>query len=199
MNVVDDWALAQQDGAAAAYVAEVEAEHRRLDVEEVLDGEVVEPTTVVPYTGEALALPDMSYEQLGKLLDNARVFERSVLSAFKQEVQDEILARMDAAAKEGAAGAWTVHAEGGVKLSGDSPNRTDYEVDTVRRALKQLVAEGEIKEDVIATVIVPERYKVAKRQLTQLLKLGGRVAEVLKECEQPVTRPRRVTVTLEVR
>lgn len=169
------------------------------EAEEVVDGEVVETgMAVVPYTGEALALPEMTEEQLAVVLDAARQFERMQMRDFKKVVQAEILGRMDRRAASGEDGAWTIHAEGGWTLQGDSPDRTEYPVDELRKALEKLAAAGLIERAAIGNVIVPERYKVAKRKLDQLLKMGGVVKDTIEAVKQPVTRDRAVRVTKEV-
>lgn len=166
--------------------------------EEVVDGEVVdESVAVVPYTGELLSLREMSFEQLGRVLDEAREFETVTLRGFKREVGDEILERMDANAADGVEGAWTVH-EGGYKLSGDSPNQTEYNLAKLKEKLGELVERGVIKQEAVNKVIVPSGWKVAKRPLVQLAKLGGEIKAAIDECEETGTKPRRVQVSLEV-
>ncbi|MGA2926513.1 MAG: hypothetical protein ABSG43_11050 [Solirubrobacteraceae bacterium] len=56
-----------------------------------------------------------------------------------------------------------------------------------------------IGEQAIGEAIVPSGWKVAKRPLAQLAKLGGTVKDAIGSCEQPVTRPRTVTVTRQLR
>jgi hypothetical protein len=163
-------------------------------VEGIVDDETVPRVAVVPYTGEAVVLADMTSAQLAQALDDARVFEQSRLRAFKRELQNEVLRRMDAAAARGEQAAWTVR-EGEWKLTGESPDRTDYEVDVLRSVLESLAHARLIAPDAIGEVIVPSGWKVAKRPLAQLTKLGGAVKDAITSCERPVTRPRNVTVT----
>lgn len=153
-------------------------------------------TVVQPYTGEVLDLAGLSFAQLGELLDSCREWERAHLAAFKHDVQGEILRRMDERAATGQPGAWTIRA-GDYKLAGDSPDRTEYPLDETRRELESLVRDGLLTEDAIERVIVPTGYKIARRPLSQLLKLGGEVKARLEAVERPVERPRRVTVTWE--
>ncbi|MGA2926512.1 MAG: hypothetical protein ABSG43_11045 [Solirubrobacteraceae bacterium] len=96
--------------------------------ETVLDGEGLAAMVVVPYSGEALVLAEMTAAQLGEAIDDARLFEQSRLCAFKRELQDEVLRRMDGAAAGGKQGAWTIR-DGDWKLTGDSPDRSDYNVE----------------------------------------------------------------------
>lgn len=160
---------------------------------EVVDGEIVPEFAIVPYTGEALDLPALNYTQLAEALDEAGRFEREALRGFKSIVREEVLNRMDEAAACGEDGAWTVRAEGGWKLEGDGPDKTGYDVNLLRTKLEVLRDAGKIKQEAIDKVIVPERWKVAKRPLSQLLKLGGEVAEAIRECEHPERRYVRVT------
>jgi hypothetical protein len=101
---------------------------------------------------------------------------------------------MDGAAACGEPGTWTIR-DGDWKLCGDSPDRTDYNLDQLRAVLEALTHAGLISQDAIDEVIVPAGWKVAKRPLAQLAKLGGVVKDAIASCEQPVTRPRNVTVT----
>lgn len=153
--------------------------------------------TVVPFTGEALQLADLSYEQLAEVLASCRDWEREQLQSFKADVQAEVLRRMDERAATGETGAWTIR-EGDWKLTGDSPDRTEYPVDELREALAELAEDGLISPAAVDKVIVPSGWKVAKRALTQLMKIPG-VADRVREVERPVDRPRRVTVTWERR
>ncbi|MGA2014173.1 MAG: hypothetical protein ABSH51_27060 [Solirubrobacteraceae bacterium] len=167
-------------------------------VEEVIDGDPVAALTVIPYTGEAIVPSDMTVAEIAQALDDARLFEQSRLRAFKRELQDEVLRRMDDAAARGQAGAWTIR-DGDWKLCGDSPDRSDYHLDQLRGVLASLTHAGLISQSAVGEVIVPAGWKVARRPLAQLAKLGGVVKDAIASCEQPVTRPRAVTVTREPR
>jgi hypothetical protein len=153
-------------------------------IEEVIDGELVCETAVVSYTGEALVPAEMTDAQLAEALDDARLFEQSQLRAFKRALQDEVLRRMDLAGAQGARGAWTIH-DGEWKLTGDSPDRSDYEVEELRAVLHSLADAGLIDSSAIGEVIVPSGWKVAKRPLAQLSKLGGVVKDAIRSCERP--------------
>jgi hypothetical protein len=65
--------------------------------------------------------------------------------------------------------------------------------------LASLAHAGLIDTEAIGEVIVPSGWKIAKRPLAQLAKLGGVVKDAIASCEQPVTRPRNVTVVKEPR
>jgi len=159
--------------------------------EEVADGEVV--YAVVPYTGEALVLRELPNEQLARLLDGARDFERAELRQFKQEVQDEILRRMDREAS------WTVHAENGWKLSGKSPGGVEYDVDALRKVLAELLVEDRITAVAVEKAVKakPVEYTVQKAGVNALLKLGGHVQQAIEACQVPSSKPRYVSVSRE--
>lgn len=152
--------------------------------------------TMVPYTGEAIELASASDEQLARLLDEVKEWERAQLAAFKGAIKDEILHRMDNLAKNGVAGAWTIHA-GQYKLSGSSPGQTEYDLASVKRVLKSLVATGDITQDAAALAVVPKGERVSVSAVNQLRKLGGLVDEALAGCKVPVTKPRGVSVSIE--
>lgn len=149
---------------------------------EVVDGEVVPETAIVPYSGEVLDLRDASDNQLAKALDEARQFEREQLRGFKRGVEQVVLDRMDANAE------WTVHTEE-YTLSGDSPGLIDYDVDELRKALARLVSEGKLSEESASKAITAKtEYTASKRGIGQLVKLGGDVAEAIRACERPRER-----------
>lgn len=177
-----------------------------VQVVEVVDGEVVPEVALVPWTGEALALPDLTDEQIAQLLDETRQFERARLTLFKRDVQDEILKRMDAATE------WTMHTDS-YDLSGDSPNRTEFDGGELKDALDQLVdAElltpqqrdkalicklelpGVPDEDLLARAKKVE-YVASRSGLNALKRLGGVVEVTIKSCERKNEKPRAVRVT----
>ncbi len=160
---------------------------------EIVDGEYIPAYLPVPYSsGEVISPRDLTNEQLAEALDTTKLFKMTDLAPFERGLKDEALRRMDARAASGEAGAWTMRVEG-YKLEGDSPNQTDYDVDRLKAALEDLVAEGKLGQEAIDKVIVPSGWKIAKRALSQLAKLPG-VKEVVDACEVPVTRPRNVRV-----
>jgi hypothetical protein len=152
---------------------------------------------VVPYTGEAIELATATDEQLAQLLDQVKEWKRAQLAAFEGAVRDEILHRMDTLAKGGVPGAWTLRA-GRYKLTGSSPGQTEYDLSAVRAVLKSLVKTGDITDDAAKKVIVPKGERVSVSAVNQLRKLGGLVDETLGACKVPVTRPRSVSVTVEI-
>lgn len=171
--------------------------------------EVVDATPVfdvVPYTGRALAnedgeavtLTQLTDAQLAAVIDEAKEFALAQLTPFQRAAKDEALRRMDGRAAAGEDGAWTIHA-GEWKLTGDSPDRTEYPVDDLRTVLKGLADAKLIDAAAIDKVIVVDKYKVAKRPLTQLLKVSQTVKDAILAVERPVEKSRNVTVTREVR
>ena len=139
---------------------------------------------VVPYTGEAIALNAMGDQQLAALLDEIREFTYEHLAGFKRDVQDEILRRMDANAE------WTLRT-GEWKLTGDSPARTEFDVNELRAAL--LVAG--CSDELLAKAIVPKtEWVVSRSGLNSLRKLPG-LAAAIESCERPTTRQRAVRVS----
>lgn len=159
---------------------------------EIVDAEPV--FDVVPYTGEAITVRDMSDEQLAALIDDAKDFAQVQLSPFQRGLKDEALRRMDEAAARGERSAWTFRA-GPWKVEGESPDRTDYDVDETKRVLLDLATRGLIDEAAVKTVIVPKGWQVSKSGIKQLTKLGGEVKEALEACAHPSTRPRNLSVS----
>lgn len=164
--------------------------------EEVVDGELV--YAVVPYTGEAIVLRDATAPQLAQLLDDCREFERAQLAGFKRAIQDELIRRIDESVAAGVADSWTWHTPAGWKITADNPGRTDWPVDVLRSALQRLILDKKIDPHWLDDIIVPERFKVARKQLSNLLKVAGpNEAAALRACEQPTARPRAVRVERE--
>lgn len=147
---------------------------------------------LVPWTGELVALANATDEQLAELLEQAREIEQDALRQLKRAVQEEILSRMDREA------CWTVHA-GRVTLTGDSPNRSDWDVERLRKTLRSLTRSGAISS-AAATKAVRRKvvYEASVSGVNALLKLGGTVAERLEECRVPSSRPRGVRVSRHV-
>ena len=97
-------------------------------------GLAVRPTVLDRTTGELIDLAEVSTDRLGAFLASTRELE-SELRAAKAEVSREVHRRMDAEAK------WTVRA-GPYKLSGQSPDRSEYDGEELARALRRLVRRG---------------------------------------------------------
>lgn len=143
--------------------------------------------TLNPATGEVIDLAGASDGQLAESLASVRDYE-SRLRTFKSEVSDELTRRLDKLCK------WTLEVDG-FKVVGQSPNRTDYDVEQLGHALSGLMASGVISEEAAKAAVEAEvKLKVKKAGINALLKLGGEVAEAVKACEVPVTTPRRISV-----
>lgn len=157
---------------------------------EVVDGEVV--YAVVPYTGEAVDLKGMETDRLAGLLDEVREFEQDRLRDFKRGVQDELLARMDLAVSVGDEASWTQRCRGWT-LTADTPSREEWNTNGVLAALDQLVEEKVISREA-ADGAIRRKPEVSASGIKTLLRLGGRVAELLGPCRVPSTKPRSVRV-----
>jgi hypothetical protein len=139
-----------------------------------------------PVTGECIDLagPD---QDLAGALDRIRQLETELRSV-KRAVSDELLARMDQAAS------WTIHA-GDLTLTGQSPDRTEYDGARLAQTVDTLVAGGHITSEAAHAAVESEvTWKVKKAGVNKLLKLGGVVAESVSVCAAPDDRPRRITV-----
>lgn len=153
-----------------------------------------EMVLVNPATHEAIAV-DATTDLLAKALDEVRDLE-SRLREFKSGLSDEVLRRMDAEAK------WTAHV-GSYKLSAPSPApTTEYDAKGLRDSLIALVMSDDREVPltmaaVDAAVEVVTDLKVHKSGVNALLKLGGPVAEAVRNHEQEKPKDRRVSVSLE--
>lgn len=143
-------------------------------------------TLVHPSTGEVIPL-DASDATLAEWLDAVREWERLAKQA-KAHVYAEVLRRMDNELQ------WTRPA-GDFKLVGQSPSRTEYDLEALEDALRPLVVDGTLSPDQVAQAIVTEtKQKVSVAGVNRLAKLGPRVAEAIKSAERPVDGDRRVQV-----
>jgi len=148
-----------------------------------------EATRVVlmPFTGEVLDLAVEATPTLAEAVHRVREAEAE-LRSFKRAVADELLARMDHEAS------WTIRVPRW-EVTGDGPNRTDYDGKALRMALSRLAATGAISVEAAREAVrVEEVYTPVKAKLHKLLKLGGEVAEAIRECEVPSTSARQVRV-----
>jgi len=152
-------------------------------------GLAVRPTVLDRTTGELIDLAEVSTDRLGAFLASTRELEAE-LRAAKAEVSREVHRRMDAEAR------WTVRA-GPYKLSGQSPDRSEYDGEELARALRRLVRRGLITREAAANAcerVVSHRPR--KQGIAALLKLGGEVAEAIRPCERAVESERRVSVSV---
>lgn len=144
-------------------------------------------TLVHPQTGEIIDLHSAASDQIAQWIESVREWEANAREA-KQLAAAELHDRMDRSAS------WTLHA-GEYTIVGESPNRVEYEVGTLRGVLGHLVEDGLITAEAADAAVKAEvTYKPAKRGINALMKLGGAVADAIRACERPVDRPRRVTL-----
>jgi hypothetical protein len=148
---------------------------------------------VHPATGEALSIPDEPTDRLGLELDGVKDLE-SRLREYKREIWREVLRRMDHE------GLWSVKA-GDLKLTGASPGQVDYDARRLAQALHPFVKHELISQAAYDAAVESEvTWKAKKRGINALLKLGGVVAEAVKDCEVPIDpESRRVSVSRVVR
>lgn len=152
----------------------------------------VRPTQPVihPTTGEIVAL-DAPTDVLAEHILDVRDLE-GALRSHKAAVTRELLNRMDTAAT------WTVKANR-LKVAGVSPFEEVYDGEALWNGLHSIARDVGLAPESIEAAITEERvYKVSKRGLNQLRKLGGEVAKIIDRCktEQP-RKYRRVTVSVD--
>ena len=144
---------------------------------------------VSPRTGEIIPLDARTDVLAGFLLD-VREME-SMLREAKREVTREILNRCDRQAS------WTLHLEGGLKVTGQSPSPSEeWDGPALREALLDHVDAGRLSiEAVDAAVETVVSYRVRKSGVAALRKLGGPVADTVNQLCQQTEKERRVSVT----
>ncbi len=151
-------------------------------------GLAVAPTVLDRSTGEVVDLAATGTDTLAAFLTNTRELEAELRQA-KALVAREVHRRMDAEAK------WTARV-GGYELRGESPDRTDYDTEGLDKALRRLVRRELITREAAKSAL--ERVvtlKPRKQGIKALAKLGGEVEAAVVECERPVDRERRVSVS----
>lgn len=141
-----------------------------------------------PLHGEVLDLASVTPERLAQLLIEMADVE-SKFREVRGVVHDELVARMDRDRS------WTLHLEGGVKLSApsDAP-KVEWDVEGVIEELDKLVNEGVLSESAREKAIdVVVTRKLRAVGINALLK--SRVfAERLEPFRREVEAPRRVSV-----
>lgn len=144
----------------------------------------------IPLTGEALDLngPD---GDLAAAFDQVRDLERQLAEA-RRVIGDELIRRMDRAAS------WTLRV-GDFKVSAPSPEpKIEFDVESLRAVLADLVAEGVISSEAAAGALRPEvTYKPSVRGINAVRKLGLEVAARLDGCAVEKPKDRRVRVEIE--
>lgn len=131
-----------------------------------------------PFTGVAIDL-DADSETLARAIRELRDLDEERKQIVK-DISHELLQRMDQDAS------WTLHFPG-LDVSGDTPNRKTYKSERLVKVLEALVTEGKIsKEAAQAAVEVEVKYKVKKRGVDAIRKLGGEISKRLYGCEVPI-------------
>ena len=138
--------------------------------------------------GEVIDLAAAPSDRLAQFLAEVRDLEASLRQA-KAQVGRELHRRMDAEAS------WTLNLPG-YKVTGQSPDRVDYDPEELAGALRGLRRSGLISPR--ASKAALERVvelRPRKKGLAALLRLGGEVAAAVRACERPVESERRVSVS----
>jgi hypothetical protein len=144
------------------------------------------PIVIHPATGEVVPL-DGPTDMLASFLASTRELEGALREA-KRAVSAELHARMDAEAS------WTLHVRS-YTITGESPNRIEYDADKLHARLAELVADDLLAPRAAEQAVeVVTTRKARARGINQLLKLGGAVADAIKTCQVPVERDRRISV-----
>jgi hypothetical protein len=139
---------------------------------------------LIPYTGETVDLAS-SPDKLAAVLYEIRDLESRLREA-KGELTEELLKRMDANAR------WSDRF-GEFQVTGKSPEpTTEYDGERLFDALRALHDQGHISLEAAEAALEKETtYKPRKRGINALLKLGGEVAEAIKDCEVEAEPKRR--------
>lgn len=145
-----------------------------------------------PSTGALVPL-DAGTDELAGLVDALEDLRNQAAEA-RASVERELLDRMDRRGK------WTADV-GGWRLESSSPNAgtVGYDGERLRRDLLQLVREGVIDREAVDEAVERVRpapvLKVRKRGVDALRKLGGKVADAVRDAEiESAPPPRRVKV-----
>ena len=144
---------------------------------------------VNPLTGE-VATKDSATDILAGFIDDLDDLKRR-LETERFKVSEELIARMDSEAK------WTASV-GPYKVSAPSPDPgVEYDGEKLYERLWALYEDALVHADAVSAALEVETVmKPKKRGINALLKLGGKVAEAIRECERPAEpKPRRVRVT----
>jgi len=146
------------------------------------------PAVVDPSTGEAVVVAEATTDTLAMFLDNVRQVEQTFREQ-KRAVTREILARMDREAR------WT-GVVGDYAISADGPTRPmEYDAEALYNALTEYVDSGAISEAALdAAVERRYSYKAKHRGIQALAKLGGGIAERIRQHSAEVEKVRSVQV-----
>lgn len=144
---------------------------------------------VHPASGELLDLNGAT-DYLAERLLEIRDLEAQ-LRHLKEALTSEVLHRMDGAAT------WTVEA-GRYKVRGRSPDpEIVYDGEALWNGLHSIARDFGLDEQAIRNAITEERvFKVSKRGVNALRKLGGEVARIIDRCSSEETSRRYVSVSV---
>jgi hypothetical protein len=95
-------------------------------------------TLVVPHTGEAISLKDVSLASIAEVVQSITDVEADLKSA-KRTLADEVSARLDVYGKRSAE-------VDGWRLEVNAPTEREWDLDELRATLAELVEEGTITE-----------------------------------------------------
>ncbi len=141
-----------------------------------------------PLTGVAVELADGT-DALADMHDQLKE-ARSIIDEARNLLGDELVARMDRR------GRWSLTHDG-LTVSAPSPKPpVEHDGKALLHELGELVVAGTIEWDAVNdTVEVVVTYKVKRRGVDALRKLGGEVAEAIDRCQvEAEPKPRRVSV-----
>lgn len=143
-----------------------------------------------PATGELVDLADPT-DVLARQRADIREVE-SQLQEFKRILDREIIDRMDADAT------WTLRVDG-LKVEAPSPAPAEeFDAEALWNGLHSIARDVPLSEAAIHAAVTEERtYKVSKRGVAALRKLGGQVAKVIDRCASEEVRDRRVRVSVD--
>ncbi len=141
-----------------------------------------------PLTGAAVELADGT-DALADMHDQLKE-ARSIIDEARNLLGDELVARMDRRGK------WSLTHDG-LTVSAPSPKPPiEYDGQALLCELSDLAEQGAIDTDAADDAVEMEyTYKVKRRGVDALRKLGGAVAEAIDRCQvEAEAKPRRVSV-----
>jgi hypothetical protein len=144
----------------------------------------------VPVTGEAidLAAPD---DELLRWIDRLAETEAKLREFRTTIVAAEVMHRMDRRAS------WTLRAGEYVATAPSPDPATEWDIDALRSALANLVADGTIDLDAALECVQRDvTYKPRVGNINRVKKISPDVAAKIDACSSKVERNRRVTVKI---
>lgn len=146
-----------------------------------------ERAATVRWTGEIIDLRGMTTVSVATFAVQLRDLELRVKEA-KAVAERELIYRMDEDR------CWTIHTDDGVTLSAPSPSRTEMDAKELMAVLEELVADGDLPEDVAKRAVrTTITHKPDRRGVNAIIAGGGVAAQRVGACARAVVR--HVTVT----